>query len=151
MATLNHVVILLLIHNCKFVTVRNPNAKICHAGYLPWDLCERGCGPQVENHWSTVLSFKRHHWRDLVLGHGVSFWLFAPCRGRQRAPGPVEDAECLRVFAEFGSHQPENSGVFSRVKTRATAELKIAELLPPCGDSHLNIYINPLKEEKKIL
>ena len=67
------------------------------------------------------------------------FWLFAPYRGRQRAPGPVEDAECLKAFAEFGNDQLENSGVFYRVKHHATAELKIEELLPPCGDSHLNI------------
>lgn len=31
--------------------------------------------------------------------------------------------------------------MFSRAKTRATAELKIAEQLPPGGDSHPNIYI----------
>ena len=46
--TLDHKVILLLLHNCNFTTVMNCNVNVWDTGYLICD-SQRGRDPQVEN------------------------------------------------------------------------------------------------------
>jgi hypothetical protein len=49
MMTSNHNIILLLLHNCTFVTVMN-HVSTWYAGYLKYDP-QRGFNPRVENCW----------------------------------------------------------------------------------------------------
>lgn len=51
MVTSNHKIILVLLHNCNFVTVMNCNVNTGYAGYQMCDP-QGGCDPQVENEWS---------------------------------------------------------------------------------------------------